>query len=89
MVRPRIQPKTRRRATAAPNPDAGWRELRWLESDPPELRQYRGEWVGILGEQIIASGPNASHVYGRMKERGLADVLIVFVEEQFDGHFIG
>jgi len=31
-------------------------ELRWLASRPPELREFEGKWVLVVGQRVLASG---------------------------------
>ena len=92
MVKPTIdsRPKKNSRTKIATNPNAGWDEFAWFVSEPAELEEYKGRYVGILGNTVVASGETTGEVYDRACELKLSDVFIAYVEaEKFDGYFIG
>ena len=64
------------------NPMAGVRELKWLSENLHLLQNYRNQWIGVFGEEIVASGTSFDKVYEQAAARGLADVLIEYIPDE-------
>lgn len=62
-------------------PHRGVRELRWFHENQDTVANYRGLWIAILGEMIIASEPTFEEVHDKVLDMGLADALIVQVPD--------
>lgn len=44
-------------------------EYEYIMSISDELGQHLGEWIAVVGEEIIASGETAKEVYDKAKEK--------------------
>ncbi len=44
------------------------REFEWLESHQEEKRKYKGEYIAVVGEKIVAHGINLAQVIAQAKE---------------------
>ena len=44
-------------------------EYEYIMSISDELGQHLGEWIAVVGEEIVASGETAKEVYDKAKER--------------------
>jgi len=44
-------------------------EYEYIMSISNELGQHLGEWIAVVGEEIVASGETAKEVYDKAKER--------------------
>jgi hypothetical protein len=64
-------------ATAYP----GVRELRWFHENQDTIASYKGLWIAIRGEKVVASEPTFEEVHDRVLEMGLADALIAHVPD--------
>ena len=64
-------------ATAYP----GVRELRWFHENQDTIASYKGLWIAIRGEKVVASEPTFEEVHDRVLEMGLAEALIVHVPD--------
>ena len=65
--------------TAAAHP--GVRELRWIHENQDAIASYRGMWIAIRGEEVVASQSTFEEVHDRVLQMGLADALIVQVPD--------
>ena len=65
--------------TAAAHP--GVRELRWFQENQDAIAIYRGMWIAIRGEEVVASQSTFEEVHDRVLQMGLADALIVQVPD--------
>ena len=64
-----------------PNARAGVEELRWYEENEANLGNYRGLWIAISGQGIVASGLQFEQVYESVAILNLSDALIVRVPD--------
>ena len=39
------------------------KELNWIASNPEERAKYRGEYIAIVGERIVAHGEDPAQVW--------------------------
>jgi len=61
----------------APNPQAGMREIAWVQQQRDELsRLYPHQWVAILGQEVITIGASFAEVHKTLVRRGIRDALI-------------
>ena len=44
------------------------REFEWLENHQEEKRKYKGEYIAVVGERIIAHGVNLAQVIAKAKK---------------------
>lgn len=61
------------------NPTLGLRELRWFQDNVRELVGHEGQWIAILGRQIVASSDSFAEVRDRLARDGIRDALILRV----------
>ena len=75
--------------TIAPVQWPGEQELRWIESEPPELEQYKGQYVAIIGERVVLSAATPAELIAALNGSGLGEPMIHFVpKERFDGYYV-
>jgi len=43
------------------------REFEWLASHQEEKRKYKGEYIAVVGEKIVAHGVNLAQVIAKSK----------------------
>lgn len=43
------------------------REFEWLESHQEEKRKYKGKYIAVVGEKIVAHGVNLAQVIAQAK----------------------
>src|SRR5262249_1376851 len=61
-------------------------ELRWLSEHRSE---YAGQWVGLNGDKLIASGPQAADVYEAVRKSGVELPLVTQIEPEGELPFAG
>ncbi len=61
---------------------AGIHEARWARANPAALAAYRGKWVAILGNEIVAHASTAPEVYKTLTDAGWAYALVRRVPEK-------
>jgi len=44
-------------------------EYEYVMSISDELGQHLGDWIAVVGEEIVASGSSAKEVYDKAKEK--------------------
>jgi len=44
------------------------REFEWLSSHQDEKRKYKGEYIAVVGEKIVAHGVNLAQVIAKAKK---------------------
>jgi hypothetical protein len=59
------------------------REFEWLESHQEEKRKYKGEYIAVVGEKIVAHGINLAQVIAQAKKLS-AKPLIAKIPEGED-----
>lgn len=66
-------------------------ELEWLATRPQELRPYLGQWVAILDERVIASGPTPDSVVAQLTPGKRLPLLLEVWRDDVDPdcYFIG
>lgn len=53
------------------------REAEWLAKNRARLsRDYRGLWIAVVGDAVVASGATFGEAYRQLTDRGIADALI-------------
>jgi hypothetical protein len=57
----------------------GLQELRWVESNPPILQQYAGQWVAVKGNQVVKHGESFDQVHDAVSADAIGQALITFV----------
>jgi hypothetical protein len=62
----------------APSPQYRAREIAWTRR--PEAR-YRGEWVALDGEAVVAHGADSRAVYESARKQGFESPFLFFVDE--------
>jgi hypothetical protein len=64
--------------TNLPNTEAIWiqrnRDYLW--------KNYAGQWIAVVGERLIAAGPDAIQVQAEADEQGYPDALITGVRRR-------
>lgn len=77
-----VQERTRKKQTS-PKPtvvdDYGQAQLTWFESNPPELEPYRGKWVALIGQTVVASGATMMEALNEVRRRGLTGPFLARV----------
>ena len=63
------------------DPTIGLAELRWFQENVRELVGQEGQWIAILGRQIVASDDSLGKVRDWLAERGIRDALVVRVPQ--------
>lgn len=63
------------------DPTIGLAELRWFQDNARELVGQEGQWIAILGQQIVASGDSLGKVRDRLAQQGIRDALVVRVPQ--------
>lgn len=61
------------------------RELRWIDKN---RASYKGKWVVVEGDTLIASGDEAVQVYREARERGIETPFVVYVADPLDSPFL-
>jgi hypothetical protein len=41
------------------------KELNWIASNPEERAKYRGEYIAVVGERIVAHGEDPAQVWDK------------------------
>jgi len=55
------------------------REYDWLKQ---HRREFAGQYVALLGSELIAADKNAKTVFREARARGAHNALVIYVEEQ-------
>lgn len=85
-----VRPKERRIPQGGPTTYPGDIESAWVDSNPPELEQYRGKIVAILGAKVVLSADSSKQLFDAYDASGLVDALIIRIpSEPTDDYFIG
>ncbi len=71
-----VVPEGRIISTNAPSIDRT-KESEWLAK---HRRQYAGQWVALIGDQLLASGTEAKEVFAKARELGYPRAIFIFVE---------
>ena len=77
------QPNGNRKKLALPFDDRH-REQQWLRAN---AQAYRGQWVALAGDQLLASGTDGVSVYAEAQAQGVLNPLLVQVESPDDYPF--
>lgn len=62
------------------------KSLQWLDENRD---QYLGQWVALVGDRLIASGPTAKEVYSKAKAEGVDIPFVELVTEREAVPFTG
>ncbi len=54
------------------------KEYEWLAK---HRREYIGQWIALMGDQLVASGKVAKDVFDQARELGYSDAYFVIVED--------
>lgn len=85
-----VRPKERRLPGGGSKVFPGDMESAWVDSNPPELQQYRGKLVAILGTKVVMSADTAEQLFDLYDASGLSDALIIRIpSEPVEEYFIG
>lgn len=52
------------------------REFQWLAKHPEEKAKHKGEYIAIVGERIVAYGPDAVRVLQQAKRSSPTPLLV-------------
>lgn len=72
-----VVPEGRIISTNAPFIDRT-KETEWLAE---HRREYPGQWLALMGDQLVASGTVAKEVFAKARELGYPRAIFIFVEE--------
>ena len=61
-------------------------EMAWSEKPLP---QYRGKWVVLEGDAVVASGPNPSEIYEQARSIGISSPFLIYVPSEEQEPFAG
>lgn len=53
-------------------------EFQWMKEHE---REYAGQWIALMGDKLVASGPVAKDVFAKARELGYPRAMVVFVED--------
>lgn len=72
-----VVPEGRIISTNAPFIDRT-KETEWLAE---HRREYPGQWLALMGDQLITFGKEAKEVFSKARELGYTSAIFIFVEE--------
>ena len=61
-----------------PMPDGATRALHWIAK---HAHEYKGQWVALDGDRLIAHGANAHEIFDAAKADGAKLSLVDFVDD--------
>jgi hypothetical protein len=67
-----------RRVSPKPMPEGAMRALHWIAD---YAREYKGQWVAIDGDRLIAHGANADEVFDAAEADSANQPLVGFVDD--------
>jgi hypothetical protein len=67
-----------RRVSPKPMPEGAMRALHWIAD---HAREYKGQWVALDGDRLIAHGANADEVFDAAETYGDDLPLVGFVDD--------
>jgi hypothetical protein len=65
------------------------REIEWLSSNTDKLHAYRGNWIALEGDEIVAWGSDEIEVEMQAKTKGVKAPLLFRIPAETDKPFIG
>ena len=57
----------------------GLRELRWFESRPAILSNFRNQWIAIKDDGVLASATTPLELRDQLRNRGIQDAFLIHV----------
>jgi len=63
-------------------------EMRWLTENSRYLERYRGEWLLIRGQQLVAHSGNFGDIKATIDERNIQSPFVYYVPTVEEGNFI-
>jgi hypothetical protein len=63
-------------------------EMKWLAENSRELECYRGEWLLIRGEALVAHDPDFHVLQRLISKQDLASPLVYYVPTEEESNFI-
>lgn len=63
-------------------------EMQWLTSHADELSAYRGEWLLIVGEKLIAHSQDFNEIHEVVEGRGISAPFLYYVSKPEEVNFL-
>jgi hypothetical protein len=64
------------------------REMEWISQNPQAIARYAGEWVALVGEQIVAHGADLGHVMEEAYQAGHPEPLVFEAWSEDEGEWL-
>jgi hypothetical protein len=61
-------------------------EMAWAEKPGPE---YRGKWVVLEGETVVATGSDPSRIYAEARQSGISSPFLIYIPREEPLPFAG
>jgi hypothetical protein len=84
-----VVPQSRGRHTEGPSGPRRQAEIEWMNKNTLISDEYRGKWVVVENNELIASDKDYGRARAIAKERGIERPFIVFVPVKRSGGFMG
>ena len=59
-------------------------DLDWVDENIRRLSAYRGQWVGVYQQAIVASAATAGEVIDQLRTLGVVDALVTQIPTERD-----
>jgi hypothetical protein len=63
-------------------------EMQWLTENSHDLEMYRGEWLLIRGQELIAHSPNFGEIKAVIRERNIVSPFVYYVPTVEEANFV-
>jgi hypothetical protein len=63
-------------------------EMTWLTENSRYLERYRGEWLLIEGQHLVAHGANFGDIRAAIRERNIQSPFVYYVPTVQEGNFV-
>ena len=73
---------------ASPTRQAMTPEMEWLTSHAAELSVYRGEWLLILGQKLVAHNTNIREIQKAIQAHDISVPFVYYVPEPEEANFV-
>ncbi len=64
--------------------EVGFEEMEWLRTNRNKLTNYRGLWVAIVKQSVVASDTSFDQVYQSLVTRNIRDAFVTYVPTDAD-----
>ena len=75
-------------APASPTRQAMTPEMEWFTSHAAELAAYKGEWLLVVGRELVAHSADFHTIHTLVQKRGITEPFLYYVSTPEEANFV-